>query len=377
MGYTYGGDATLGISFNVNTPKPLDIRAVVNSTKDLYEIPSDNAYIGMTVANIADGNIYMLIDKSNINNKTGWRASYESIQIIACSALEYKTWLDNTNINGEMFSPKEESIPFIHSNTYYYIYEETGYVGKDEEGNSVILENQYYITKQWIEEALATKANTGITDDLYYNIANLRNDLENQSNNLKENYSTSIQIETNYYKKEYIDQNVYFKSDVYTKEEIDNLFVTKESLRGDSLGDDDFVFVTQTKYEKDQTQLQEQLNSKVSTDDDAKLNSLTTDSIKSENSLNIEAGEVTINGEAVLVKSSVDNHVTLSSEAYEQLEDKDEHTYYYVYDDNIKDGWVLRSTLNNYYTIEQITPLLNSLQNQINALTDRITALES
>lgn len=282
MGYTYGGDATLGISFNVNTPKPLDIRAVVNSTKDLYEIPSDNAYIGMTVANIADGNIYMLIDKSNINNKTGWRASYESIQIIACSALEYKTWLDNTNINGEMFSPKDESIPFIHSNTYYYIYEETGYVSKDEEGNSVLLENQYYITKQWIEEALATKANTGITDDLYYNIANLRNDLENQSNNLKENYNTSIQIETNYYKKEHIDQNIYLKSEVYTKEEIDNLFVTKESLRGDSLEDD-----------------------------------------------------------------------------------------------NIKDGWVLRSTLNNYYTIEQITPLLNSLQNQINALTDRITALES
>jgi hypothetical protein len=44
----------------------------------------------MTVANIADGNIYMLVDKSNINNKSGWRASYESIQIIACTAEEYK-----------------------------------------------------------------------------------------------------------------------------------------------------------------------------------------------------------------------------------------------------------------------------------------------
>jgi hypothetical protein len=95
----------------------------------------------MTVANTADGNIYMLIDKSKINEKSGWKASYESIQIIACSAEEYKTWLDNTDINGEMFSPKDESIPFIHSNTYYYIYEETGFVGKDEEGNNVLLEN--------------------------------------------------------------------------------------------------------------------------------------------------------------------------------------------------------------------------------------------
>jgi hypothetical protein len=39
MGYTYSGDAVLGVSLNVNTPKPLDIRAVVNSTVDLYSIP--------------------------------------------------------------------------------------------------------------------------------------------------------------------------------------------------------------------------------------------------------------------------------------------------------------------------------------------------
>ena len=31
-----------------------------------------------------------VIDESNINNKSGWRASYESIQIIACTAEEYK-----------------------------------------------------------------------------------------------------------------------------------------------------------------------------------------------------------------------------------------------------------------------------------------------
>lgn len=378
MAYKYQGDATLGVSLNVNTPKPLDIRAVVSSTQDLYSIPPSTAYIGMTVANTADGNIYMLIDKSKINEKSGWKASYESIQIIACSAEEYKTWLDNTDINGEMFSPKDESIPFIHSNTYYYIYEGTGFVGKDEEGNNVLLENQYYITKQWIEEALATKANTGITDDLYYKISNLKDDLETQSNNLKENYSTTIQIEASYYKKDYIDQNIYLKSEVYTKEEIDNLFVTKESLRGDSLeGEDDFVFVTQTKYAEDQSQLQEQLDNKISTGSDSNLNSLTTNSIKAENTLNIEAEEVTLNGESLLVKSDVDNHITLTSEAYEQLSVKDEHTYYYVYDDTIKDGWVLKSTLNSYYTIDQITPLLESLQNQINALTDRITALES
>jgi hypothetical protein len=44
----------------------------------------------MTVSNIDNGNIYMLVDKSKINEKAGWKASYESIQIIACTYAEYK-----------------------------------------------------------------------------------------------------------------------------------------------------------------------------------------------------------------------------------------------------------------------------------------------
>jgi hypothetical protein len=79
MGYKYIGDGNIGISLNVQAPKPLDIRTVVNSTKDLYEIDPKYAYEGMTVANLADGNIYMLIDIKNIDKKAGWRASYESL----------------------------------------------------------------------------------------------------------------------------------------------------------------------------------------------------------------------------------------------------------------------------------------------------------
>jgi hypothetical protein len=79
MAYKYTGDGILGISLNVNSPKPLDIRSVVNSTKDLYEIPKNTAYEGMTVANLADGNLYMLVDVKNIDKKAGWRASYESL----------------------------------------------------------------------------------------------------------------------------------------------------------------------------------------------------------------------------------------------------------------------------------------------------------
>jgi hypothetical protein len=51
----------------------------------LYSISETSAYQGMTVANINDGNLYMLIDKNKIREKAGWKASYESIQIITCT----------------------------------------------------------------------------------------------------------------------------------------------------------------------------------------------------------------------------------------------------------------------------------------------------
>jgi nucleoside-diphosphate-sugar epimerase len=90
--YKYIGDSILNASFTVQVPKPLDNRTVVNNLQELYSIPPAYAYLGMTVANIDNGNIYMLVDKSKIYEKGGWKASYESIQIIACTYQEYKEW---------------------------------------------------------------------------------------------------------------------------------------------------------------------------------------------------------------------------------------------------------------------------------------------
>jgi hypothetical protein len=39
----------------------------------------------MAVANAGDGNIYMLMDVSRISEKGGWKASYESLQIVTCT----------------------------------------------------------------------------------------------------------------------------------------------------------------------------------------------------------------------------------------------------------------------------------------------------
>jgi len=65
--YKYTGDSIINASLTVKVPKPLDNRTVVNNILELYSIPPAYAYVGMTVANIDNGNIYMLTDKSKIN----------------------------------------------------------------------------------------------------------------------------------------------------------------------------------------------------------------------------------------------------------------------------------------------------------------------
>ena len=88
----YIGDSLLGVSFSVKTPKPLDCRTVVNTTQELYTIPVEIAYEGMSVSNLEDGYIYMLVDKTNITNSDGWVASYKALQLISCTEAEYTEW---------------------------------------------------------------------------------------------------------------------------------------------------------------------------------------------------------------------------------------------------------------------------------------------
>jgi hypothetical protein len=57
----------------------LDTRTVVSATKDLYEVPKGQAYRGMTISNLEDGNIYMLIDENKINKSEGWKSSQSAL----------------------------------------------------------------------------------------------------------------------------------------------------------------------------------------------------------------------------------------------------------------------------------------------------------
>ena len=351
MAFKYTGDATLGVALTVETPKPLDNRTVVNNLDELYSIPEKYAYQGMTVANIDNGNIYMLVDKSKIKYKEGWKASYESIQIITCTEAEYKEWSENTTEN---FKPIDESKTYLHAETYYYIYEDS------------LNDDQFYLSAEWgkkIEEQLKQKA-------LNTTVVQIRMDLDQTISNLSK-YATLEELTENYAPKTDLDledpESLLSKalSNHYTKEETDNIFVTKESLRGEGMEGDDFVFVTKKQYDEDQQIIQDELDKTLKVDGDGSLESITVGQIKSsvvegqdQLVVDVKSDGLFVGEDQFAMMSDVPNLVTLTEEEYLKLvEDQaiEPNTYYYVYDvTNDARVYITKEYLDqNYHTIHQ------------------------
>lgn len=347
MGYKYSGDAILGVSLSVNTPKPLDSRSVVNNLTDLYNIPENTAYQGMTVANLSNGNIYMLVDKSKIKEKAGWKASYESIQIISCTEAEYKEWEANTTEN---YSPIDETKSFLHQDTYYYIYEDS---------LTPETEAQQYLSRAWgesIEESLGKKASSD-------SVIKVIQDIDTINTNIQNNYLTKDSIVETFASKELLNTQLEETlSNYYTKEKTDEVFVTKESLRGGIEGDEDnFVFVTQTQYSEDQEKIQAELDKTIKTDgqgqlDSLSLNSIIVGEIKSpEEELVVAVTNEGLKiGEDLLAKQSeIPILETISESNYKSKQEAgklDENVYYYIYDmSDEKLAYVTQSALERDY----------------------------
>lgn len=342
MAFKYTGDATLGVALTVETPKPLDNRTVVNNLDELYSIPEKYAYQGMTVANIDNGNIYMLIDKSKIKYKEGWKASYESIQIITCTEAEYKEWSENTT---DDFRPIDESKTYLHAETYYYIYEDS------------LDDDQFYLSAEWgkkIEEQLKQKA-------LNTTVVQIRTDLDNTIASLSD-YATLEELTTNYVSNDSLALSL---TKYYTKEETDDIFVTKESLRGEGMEGDDFVFVTKKEYEEDQQAIQDELDKTLKVDGDGSLESITVGQIKSpvvegESQLvvDVRSEGLFIGEDQIATESDIPNLVTLTEEEYLKLVEEgtvEPDTYYYVYDvTNDAKVYITKEYLDqNYHTTHQ------------------------
>lgn len=367
MGYKYTGDSVLGVSLTIDTPKPLDSRTVVDRMSQLYDIPENTAYQGMTVANIADGNIYMLVDKAKINEKAGWKASYESIQIIACNESEYKLWEQNTN---EDYTPKDETLTYLHPDTYYYIYE-------DSINN---IEGQAYVSYSQLaalEESVRTKASESSVTTVSTRITNLQTTLETD-------YSTTVKT------KEYVESLLNTEDsestiskildNYYDKDTANSTFVTTESLK-DPENKTDYIFVSKTEYNTRQDEINDILESTLKTEEDGSVKTLTVETIQSsKEDLNIVTNNLSINSKKVALTEEVPVIIALEQTEYDNLvqtEQVSENVYYYTYSDEQKDGVVTNEQLEAYCLTSKVNELIQGLQSQINELKARINALET
>ena len=351
--YKYTGDSILNASFTVQVPKPLDNRTVVNNITELYSIPSTYAYPGMTVANIDNGNIYMLVDKSKINQKAGWKASYESIQIITCSYKEYKEWEQNTN---ELFQPIDSTKEYLHQDTYYYIYEET-----------LPLEdiNQEYVKRSDWQELLnqvADKASNNAVITINQTLKQIIND-----------YATKQFVIDSYAPLSMFDLNnaeSFITTNFFTKEEALGKFVKFSDLSGgEDIGEDDFIFVTASKYQADQKALEQykqgiadELANCLKVGDAGELDSITIGQIKSKKIndkqlvIDITPQGMSIEGDLIAKLSDVPNHITITKEEYDTLVENGQvnpDAYYLIIGDD--DTYVLQSELHSsYYTKTEV-----------------------
>ena len=347
MGFKYQGDSTIGVSLTVQTPKPLDTRLVVDTRADLYNIPAKYAYNGMPVVCVADGNIYTLIDKNKIGEAIGWKASYEAIQIITCTEQEYKKWQDNTNPD---FTPKDDSQTWLHQDTYYYIYEE-----------SISDKGQYYVSYTQFED-LTNKVNKKATISA---LNSLSEKTDKALQDLAKVYATLDDIDSSNPESK-LSKTL---DNYYTKQNVDDTFVTKESLRGDGIEGDNFVFVTKSQYDADQQSLNQykeettnQINTKVTTNSEAQLKSITNEGT----TLSI-GQQVAINGEKVALDKDVPKIVVMDQQEYDGLEIKDPDVYYMTHGEKDNDSGIITSYLlkQSYYTQKEVISIIKDVVNQL------------
>lgn len=347
MGFKYQGDSTIGVSLTVQTPKPLDTRLVVDTRADLYSIPAKYAYNGMPVVCVADGNIYTLIDKNKIGEAIGWKASYEAIQIITCTEQEYKKWQDNTNPD---FTPKDDSQTWLHQDTYYYIYEE-----------SISDKGQYYVSYTQFED-LTNQVNKKATISA---LNSLSEKTDKALQDLAKVYATLDDIDSSNPESK-LSKTL---DNYYTKQNVDDTFVTKESLRGDGIEGDNFVFVTKSQYDADQQSLNQykeettnQINTKVTTNSEAQLKSI------SNEGTTLSIGQkVAVNGEKVALDKDVPKIVVMDQQEYDGLEIKDPDVYYMTHGEKDNDSGIITSYLlkQSYYTQKEVISIIKDVVNQL------------
>lgn len=342
----YTGDSLLGVSFEIQTPKPLDNRLVIDTKKELYEINPNTAYEGMLVTCIADGFTYMLKNKSLIKSQDGWKSV--AIQVVSLTKAEFDQRKENTNSD---YTPINDKMPYLDKDVYYYIYEDS----MSETGDFYVTQEQF----NQLNRLIGLKADTSALNTFKQKTEDKFNSLNNQYVPLSFLDGTgegSLSATLASY---------------YTKQEADDKFLTKENFGGDT----DLSFVKTSQYDSDKKIINQELTKKINSKSDAELNSLKTTTIE------LNGKQVTVQPEGLYLGSNrlaeieeVPDWICISHQEYLQMSNDgklEEDKYYLTYGDDIDDsGYITMTNLEQKYMSvrnaadiidKQVTTKINSL----------------
>ena len=343
----YTGDSLLGVSFEMQTPKPLDNRLVIDTKKELYEINPNTAYEGMLVTCIADGFTYMLKDKSKINSSDGWKSV--AIQIVSLTKAEFDQRKENTNSD---YTPIDDKIPYLDKDVYYYIYEDS----MSEVGDFYVTQDQF----DQLSKLLRLKADTSTLDTFKQETNDNFSSLSNQYVPLSfltgTGESTLSAILANY----------------YTKEVADNTFLTREDFGGEGT---DLSFVKTDQYSSDMETINQTLANKIDTRSDAELSSLTTNTITLNNKqIAVQSEGLYFDNKRLAETEEVPDWTCISHQQYLQMLNDGklkEGKYYLTYGDDIDDsGYITMTNLEQkYMSVRNAEDIIDEkVRNKINSL---------
>ena len=343
----YTGDSLLGVSFEMQTPKPLDNRLVIDTKKELYEINPNTAYEGMLVTCIADGFTYMLKDKSKINSSDGWKSV--AIQIVSLTKAEFDQRKENTNSD---YTPIDDKIPYLDKDVYYYIYEDS----MSEVGDFYVTQDQF----DQLNKLIGLKADTQA--------------LKAFKQETNDNFSS---LSTKYVPVSFLTGTgggtlSAILADYYTKQEADGKFLTREDFGGEGT---DLSFVKTDQYSSDMETINQTLSNKIDTGSDAELSSLTTNTITLNNKqITVQSDGLHFDNKRLAETEEVPDWTCISHQQYLQMLNDGklkEGKYYLTYGDDIDDsGYITMTNLEQkYMSVRNAEDIIDTkVQDRINSL---------
>ena len=378
-------------SFEVETGIPLDVRFVVKNIEELHSLKPSVCYPGMGVIVSNQSSLYILREPENgiitedyIKDSQGinWKCP-EDLVIEVVTQEEYDSKLESGTINPHMF---------------YYIHEEIVEeplrkdFDSDEEYTEALNKwlrvlQQKYMSAVWgqeIESLVASKASTTAVKSLeneIQRIFSIINDLQGGTENINLK-DLNDQVIKNYNN---IDNLINEESGTIPSIQKDltnlqssvvNNYVTKEEIITDS-SNIDYIFVKKSEFTDYKTQHDLNLSNQLNTN-----NVITNKITLGLHNLTSDDSNLLFNENEIAFLNQVPVIEVLDNESFESKEDKNDDTYYMVYD--VEDKYTLDSEFTNYktqqsQTISNISELITKTQNNLGDLnnlnTDNKTTL--